>query len=572
MLRMSTLFVRTLREDPADAEIRSHRLLVRAGYIRRVAPGSYSWLPLGWRVVRNIERIVRAEMDALGAQEVHFPALLPREPYEATGRWQEYGDDIFKLVDRKGADYLLGPTHEEMFTLMAREVFTSYKDLPAAIYQVQWKFRDEQRSRGGLLRAREFAMKDSYTFDRDDDGLAAAYQRHRAAYQRIFDRLGLDYVIVQALSGAMGGSQSEEFLCPLPVGEDTFVRCTSCDYAANVEAMEVPVSQAIPYADAPPAHVEDTPDTPTIESLVALLNDRFPERSWTAADTLKNVVVTIVQPTGELGPLVVGVPGDRDVDLDRLAAQVYPATVEPFEDFESYPQLVRGYIGPPFDGVRYVVDPRVAPGTSWVTGANEDGRHVIGLVAGRDFAVDEVISAADVRAGDPCPRCGADVELARGVEIGHVFALGRKYADALGLRVLDEHDKEITVTMGSYGLGISRALAAVAETMSDDSGLVWPASIAPAQVHVIVAGKSPEVREAADRLVEGLEVEVLYDDRTDVSVGVKFNDAELIGIPTIIVVGRGIADGVVEMRDRRTGERADVPVEQVRSELAKYPR
>ncbi|MBA2560735.1 MAG: proline--tRNA ligase, partial [Propionibacteriales bacterium] len=318
-LRMSSLFLRTLREDPADAEVPSHRLLVRAGYIRRAAPGIYSWLPLGYRVLRNIERIVREEMDAIGAQEVHFPALLPREPYEASHRWTDYGDGIFRLKDRKGADYLLGPTHEEMFTLLVKDLYSSYKDLPLSLYQIQTKYRDEQRPRAGLLRGREFVMKDSYSFDVDDEAFLASYQAHRKAYIKIFDRLGFDYVIVAAMSGAMGGSASEEFLATAENGEDTYVRCTNCDYAANVEAVRVPTPVASSWDDMPAAHAEPTPDTPTIETLVDHLNERFPreDRTWTAADTLKNVLVVLVHPDGTREPLAIGVPGDRDVDLKR---------------------------------------------------------------------------------------------------------------------------------------------------------------------------------------------------------------------------------------------------------------
>src|SRR3954451_649330 len=349
---MSTLFLRTARDDPADAQVPSHRLLVRAGYIRRVAPGGFAWLPLGYRVLRNIERVVREEMDAMGAQEVHFPALLPREPYEASGRWTEYGDNIFRLKDRRGADHLLAPTHEEMFTLLVKDMYSSYKDLPLSLYQIQTKYRDEARPRAGLLRVREFVMKDSYSFDVDDAGLDRSYAAHREAYIRIFDRLGLDYVIVSALSGGMGGSNTEEFLTPASVGEDTYVRCTICDYAANVEALRTLVPPALPYDDVPAAHVEDTPDTPTIETLVALANGRSDlrrsDRDWTAADTLKNVVVKLRPPGGKGELLAIGLPGDRDVDAKRLEAVVHPAVVEPFTDgdFAENPGLVRGYIGP----------------------------------------------------------------------------------------------------------------------------------------------------------------------------------------------------------------------------------
>ncbi|HVQ89007.1 MAG TPA: proline--tRNA ligase [Actinomycetes bacterium] len=575
LLRMSSLFLRTLREDPADAEVPSHRLLVRAGYIRRAAPGIYSWLPLGYEVLRNVERVVREEMNLSGAQEVHFPALLPREPYEATGRWTEYGDNIFRLKDRKGADYLLGPTHEEMFSLLVKDLYSSYKDLPLSIYQIQTKYRDEARPRAGLLRGREFIMKDSYSFTVDDDGLQRAYDQHREAYIRTFDRLGLPYVIVAAMSGAMGGSASEEFLAPCDVGEDTYVSCTSCDYAANVEAVRTPVPADIDFTSVPAAHAEQTPDTPTIATLVDLLN-KTPElqrsdREWTAADTLKNVVVNIRYPDGRVEALAIGLPGDRDIDDKRLQAQVEPAEVEPFtdEDFAKQPTLIKGYIGPKALGaekpakVRYLVDPRVVPGSRWVTGADADGQHVIDLVFGRDFTADGVIEAAEVRAGDACPNCGSALQLARGIEIGHIFQLGRKYADALGLRVLDENGKLVTVTMGSYGIGVSRALAAIAELNHDELGLCWPREIAPADVHVVATGKEQSVFDFAAALSLELEaggMRVLYDDRPKVSPGVKFKDAELLGIPTIVVIGKNLADDVIEVRDRRSGDRRDVPV------------
>ncbi len=574
LLRMSSLFLRTLREDPADAEVPSHKLLVRAGYIRRAAPGIYSWLPLGYLVYRNVERVVREEMDRAGFQEVHFPALLPREPYEATGRWTEYGDNLFRLKDRKGNDMLLGPTHEEMFTLLVKDLYSSYKDLPLSIYQIQIKYRDEARPRAGILRGREFVMKDSYSFDVDDAGLERSYQKHRDAYIKTFDRLGLDYVIVSAMSGAMGGSKSEEFLQPTEVGEDTFVRCTNGDYAANVEAVVTPVPAARDWDGVPAAHVEDTPDTPTIDTLVAHADAhlaRADGRAWTAADTLKNVVVTLVHPDGAREPLVVGVPGDREVDLKRLEAAVAPAEVEPFTEFEKYPALVKGYIGPAVlgekstTGIRYLLDPRVVPGTAWITGANEPGRHVFDLVAGRDFTGDGTIEAAEVRDGDACPLCGGTLESARGIEIGHIFQLGRKYAEALGLQVLDENGKLVTVTMGSYGIGVSRAVAAIVEATHDELGLVWPREVAPADVHVVATGKDVEVFDTATRISEELEaagVRVLYDDRPKVSPGVKFKDAELVGVPTILVVGKGLADGMVEIKDRRTGDRQEVPVAQ----------
>jgi prolyl-tRNA synthetase len=587
VLRMSSLFVRTLRDDPVDAEVPSHRLLVRAGYIRRAAPGIYTWLPLGLRVLRRIEQIIRDEMDAIGSQELLFPALLPREPYDASGRWTQYGAGIFRLKDRKGGDYLLGPTHEEMFTLVVKDLYSSYKDLPLSIYQIQTKYRDEARPRAGLLRGREFIMKDAYTFDIDDAGLDASYQKFRDAYIRVFDRLGFDYVIVKAMSGAMGGSKSEEFLATATVGEDTYVRCTRCDYAANVEAVSVPVPAPVAYDDAPAAHAEKTPDTPTIETLVDHLNEKFPrdDRPWHASDTLKNVVFSVRLPDGTTEALAIGLPGDREVDEKRLEAQLGEGAVfEPFDDahFAARPTLTKGYLGPGAlgekkpAGVRYLVDPRVVEGTRWVTGADVSGSHVLDLVAGRDFNADGVIEVAEVRDGDPCPNCdGGTLESARGIEMGHIFQLGRLYAEALGLQVLDENGKLVTVTMGSYGIGPSRAVAAIAEGTLDDIGLCWPRNVSPADVHIVATGKDDAIFEAAARLTDALAergLTVLYDDRPKVSPGVKFKDAELIGVPTIVTVGRGLADAVVEVKDRRTGERHDVPVAEAPAHLADLVR
>jgi prolyl-tRNA synthetase len=557
VLRMSTLFLRTLREDPADAEVPSHKLLVRAGYVRRVAPGIYSWLPLGLKVLRNVERIIREEMDAMGAQEVQFPALLPREPYEATNRWTEYGDGIFRLKDRKGNDYLLGPTHEELFTLMVKSEYSSYKDLPVSLYQIQNKYRDEARPRAGILRGREFLMKDSYSFDLDDEGLTQSYQAHRDAYVRIFERLGLDYKIVFAVSGAMGGSASEEFLAVTPSGEDTYVACTTCDYAANVEAATVRAPAAMDPTAQQALEVLDTPDTPTIESLAAFLGVE-------AKDTLKNVVLQLRNPDGTTELLVVGVPGDREVDLKAVEANVFPAEVEPFEDFAKHPGLVRGYIGPQvLEGleIRYLVDTRVTTGSAWVTGANAQGKHARNVVMGRDFVPAGTIPAAEVRDGDLCPLCGSVLAIDKGIEIGHVFQLGRKFADALALDVLGPEGKPVRVTMGSYGIGVSRAVAAIAEQSYDEKGLVWPRSVSPIDVHVVVAGQG-EQQEGGETLAAGLEAAglvVLLDDRKKVSPGVAFKDAELIGTPTYVVVGKTLAtDGTVEIRDRRTGSSRSV--------------
>jgi prolyl-tRNA synthetase len=574
---MSDLFLRTLREDPADAEVPSHKLLVRGGYVRRIAPGIYSWLPLGMRVLRNIERIVREEMDAIGGQEVHFPALLPKEPYEASGRWTEYGDALFRLKDRKKADYLLGPTHEELFTLMVKGETSSYRDFPITLYQIQTKYRDEERPRAGILRGREFVMKDSYSFDLSDAGLAESYAAHRVAYQRIFSRLGLEIQIVSAMSGAMGGSASEEFLAPCETGEDTYVRCLESGYAANVEAVTTPAPPERPIADQPEAVVYDTPDTPTIDTLVAHVNSlglrdgNGGARTFTAADTLKNVMVKTRMPgSSDWSLLGVGVPGDREVDMKRLEAAVSPAAVVLLEDadFAANPFLTKGYIGPvglAKNGVRYLVDPRIVTGTAWVTGADEPGRHVVDLVAGRDFTPDGTIEAADVRAGDPSPDGAGPLVAARGIEMGHIFQLGRKYADALGLSAAGEDGRPVTVTMGSYGVGVSRAVAAIAEQHPDAKGLVWPREVAPFDVHLVIAGKDVTHTEAAETIAAGLAaagLEVLLDDRK-ATPGVKFADAELIGVPTAITVGRGLANGVVEVTERATGARREVGVDEV---------
>ncbi|PRB08374.1 proline--tRNA ligase [Microbacterium sp. MYb64] len=570
--RLSNFFLRTLREDPAGAEVASHKLLIRAGYIRPQASGIFAWLPLGLRVKARIEKVVREEMAAAGAQEVHFPALMPREAYEASGRWDEYGDLLFRLQDRKGGDYLLAPTHEEAFTLLVKDLYSSYKDLPLTIFQIQDKYRDEARPRAGLLRGREFTMKDAYSFDASDAGLDVSYQAQRDAYERIFQRLGLEYVIVQADAGAMGGSRSEEFLHPTPVGEDTFVRSEG-GYAANVEAYTTAIPEPLPFDAASAPVIFDSPNTPTIETLVTHANANL-EGDFTAADTLKNVVLALTHLDGTRELVVIGIPGDREVDEKRAEVAFAPAEIEPAtpDDFEKHPLLVKGYIGPwsptgailgeeSATGIRYLLDPRVVEGTSWITGANIDQKHAHSVIAGRDFSADGIVEIANVREGDPAPDGSGPVHLARGMEIGHVFQLGRKYADALGLKVLDENGKLVTVTMGSYGIGVTRILAIIAELNNDDKGLIWPASVAPFDVHVVAAGRDQvafEVAADAAAQLEAAGLDVLYDDRPKVSPGVKFGDAELVGVPRVLVVGRGAADGQVELWDRRSGERDTV--------------
>jgi len=560
--RMSRLMIKTLRDDPADAETASHKLLVRAGYVRRSSAGIWTWLPLGKKVLENVSRVVREEMDAIGGQEVLLPALLPKEPYEASGRWEEYGDLLFRLKDRKGADYLLGPTHEEIFTLTVKDQCTSYKDLPVILYQIQTKYRDEARPRSGVLRGREFQMKDSYSFDTTDEGLEQSYALHREAYTKIFERLGLDYRIVSAVSGAMGGSASEEFLAPAAAGEDTFVDCPACDYAANTEAVTVKVEPADGSTHGPVEEL-DTPDTPTIESLAEYLG-------VPAAATLKNLLIKV---DGEI--VAVGVPGNREVDLGKLGEHLAPATVElvTAEDFTDRPDLVRGYVGPQGlagKAFRYLADPRVASGTAWVTGANKEGKHARNVVAGRDFEVDEYLDTVVVEPGDPCPKCGTGLKIDRAIEIGHIFQLGRKYADAFDLDVLGQNGKPARVTMGSYGIGVSRAVAALAEQTHDEKGLCWPREIAPADVHVVAAGKAKQTELALEvgEQLGAAGLRVLVDDRAGVSPGVKFTDAELLGVPTIVVAGRRAAEGVVEVKDRRTGEREELTVEEAVARLS----
>ena len=571
MLRMSTLLLRTLRDDPADAEVASHKLLVRAGFVRRVAAGIYSWLPLGYRTYRKIENIIRQEMDAAGFQEVHFPALLPKDPYEATNRWAEYGPDLFRLQDRKKNDYLLGPTHEEMFTLMVKGEFSSYKDLPLSIYQIQTKFRDEPRPRSGIIRGREFVMKDSYSFDVDDAGLEVSYQKHRDAYIKTFDRLGLKYNIVSAVSGAMGGSKSEEFLAPCPTGEDTYVLCNSCGYAANVEAMVTKVD-TFTGEKVGALEVLDTPNTPTIDSLVELFNTKY-SANISAANTLKNVLIM-----ADEKPISVLVPGDREVDLKRLGANLSGVKdLRLFEDvdFAKYPKLVKGYVGPQDAkelGLKLYADPRVVEGSHWITGANKKDKHAKNVTCGRDFKVEQYVEAAEVKAGDNCPKCAKPVIIDRAIEIGHIFQLGQKYAKSLGLSVLDKEGKPVVVTMGSYGIGVSRAVAAIAEQTYDELGLCWPAEIAPADVHIVATGKEDKPFEVAEQIAKDLEakgLEVLLDDRREASAGVKFKDAELIGISKIIIVGKSLADGKVEVRDRKSADKQEVVLADVVKHLVK---
>ena len=587
------MFLRTLREDPADADVDSAKLLQRAGYVRKAAPGIWTWLPLGLKVLNKIEAVIREEMNAIGAQEVHFPALLPREPYEATHRWEEYGENLFRLKDRHDADYLLAPTHEEMFTLLVKDMYSSYKDLPVTLYQIQTKYRDEFRPRAGLIRGREFVMKDAYSFTLDEEGMRKAYMDERGAYERVFQRLDLPYVPVFAMSGPMGGSASEEFLAPMPIGEDTFALAPS-GKAWNVEALTTPDVPEVDCSATPAASKRPTPDAKTIEKMVACADAMYPRedgRGWAATDILKNVAIVVKHTEDEEHPqgwrevVVIGVPGDRQVDMKRLEAQFAPFEIEEAgeEDLKKHPELVPGYIGPMVLGpqgkaagvdepVRYLIDAHIARGSAWFTGADEHEVDYYDLVYGRDFEADGTVEAVEVRHGDMSPDGSGPLSFERGVEIGQVFQLGLKYSKALDLKVLDQNGKTVPVWMGCYGIGVSRVLACIAEIHHDDKGLAWPSIIAPAQVHVVATGKDEAAFDAAEQLVAELEdrgVEVIYDDRRKVSPGVKFKDAELIGVPLIAVVGRDtVNNGTIEVRDRNGEHSVAVPVADAAAEIA----
>jgi prolyl-tRNA synthetase len=563
-MRMSQLFLRTLRDDPSDAEVDSHRLLVRAGFIRKVAAGVYSWLPLGYRVLRKVEQIVREEMDDAGAQELLLPIVQPLELWQRTGRDKAYGPLMFKLTDRKESGFALAPTAEEVITVTVSNEYGSYRDLPVNLYQINWKYRDELRPRFGLLRSREFLMKDAYSFDADIEGLKASYKLMYDAYHRVFERCGLSFRPVEAQAGEIGGDVNHEFMAVAAVGEDDFVWCRSCDYAANVEA----AVRAAPDRSDPATGIEDmaavhTPDLPGIKGVSEFLGVEPNEM-------LKCIAFDV---DGEMGLALV--PGDREVNPFALNQALAGRKVRLWEDadFDAHPDVPKGYIGAHFPGATVrVADPAVGiPNRSgWVTGANKVDHHVRHAVLGRDFEVDTFADLVTVVTGDPCPRCGAPLSVDRGIEVGHTFQLGTKYSVALGADYTDETGQQHPMVMGCYGIGVSRVVAAVVEEHHDENGLKWPAALAPYQVHLIsLPGKgeaAPEVRAAADRLYDALKaagVEVLYDDR-DQSPGVKFADADLLGMPTQLVLGgKGLARGVVERKARASGERDEVALDEV---------
>jgi prolyl-tRNA synthetase len=559
-MRMSRLFLRTLRDDPSDAEVDSHRLLVRAGYIRKVASGFYSWLPLGARVLQRVTEIVREEMDRAGAQEVLLPIAQPLELWERTGRDQSYGPLMFKLEDRKGTGFALSPTAEELITATVAGEYTSYRDLPVNLYQINWKYRDELRPRFGLLRAREFLMKDAYSFDRDLVGLQAAYDVMFDAYGQVFTRCGLTFRAVKAQSGEIGGDTSQEFMAVAAVGEDAFVWCENCDYAANTEAAtRQPLGEAAVPDVGPRAKVH-TPDLSGIDEVAKHLG--------TSSDLLLKCIA--FDADGELGLALV--PGDREVNEFAIERALPGHTIRLYNDadFTAHPELPRGYIGPDFAGATVVLaDSSVRARHGWVTGANETGHHTTDTLLGRDFMPTHWDEIVVVEPGDACPSCGAPLRVDRGIEVGHVFQLGTKYTEALGANYTDDAGEQHPMVMGCYGIGISRIVAAVAEEHHDDNGLTWPAALAPYDVHLLALG---DVAPAADSLYSELQsagYAVLYDDR-DARPGVKFADADLLGVPVQFVVGtKGLARGVVERKMRATGERDELQLDAVVAALAR---
>jgi prolyl-tRNA synthetase len=565
-MRMSRLFLRTLRDDPADADIDSHRLLVRAGCIRRLASGVYAWLPLGQRVLAKVEQIVREEMDAAGAQEMTLPIAQPLELWKQSGRDEAYGPLMFRLHDRKDAEFCLSPTAEEAITSIVAGEYSSYRDLPLNVYQINWKYRDELRPRFGLLRAREFLMKDAYSFHVDVDDLKRTYADMYDAYVRVFERCALTFRAVEGESGEIGGDVNHEFMAVAAVGEDDFVWCPSCDYAANVEVARRRSERRNEPVDAPPREKVHTPDMPGITAVAAHLG--LPE-----SGLLKSIAFDL-----DGTPALALVPGDREVNPVALAEALAPRSVRLYDeaDFDAHPELVKGYIGPDASGLALVVaDPLVSEPQAWVTGANELDHHVRDSVLGRDFEVQEWADLVAVVPGDPCPSCGAALAIDRGIEVGQVFEIGTKYSEALGGLYTDEAGDQHPMVMGCYGIGVSRIVSAVVEQHHDDDGIAWPEALAPYDVHLVaLPGKgeaAADVRATAERLYEELGdagVAVLYDDR-DASPGVKFADADLLGMPVRLTIGaKGVARGIVERRVRSTGEQDELPLDTAAATLA----
>ncbi len=556
-MRWSQLYVPTLRDTPAEAEVVSHQLLLRAGYIRQLAAGIYSYLPLARRSLLKIERIIREEMDAIGAQEFFLPELHPAEVWRQSGRWEAMGHDMFRLQDRGGRELCLGMTEEEVMTTIARGELRSYKQLPQLWYQIQAKFRDEPRPKSGLIRVRRFTMKDCYSFDLDAAGLDVSYEKHRQAYCRIFDRCGLDYIAVEAHSGAMGGSQSQEFSVPSDAGEDVIVVCGSCGYAANLEkAVSKAVQPSAPDAEGEAGPEEfETPGKKTIAEVAEFTS--LPETSQ-----IKSLVMVAAEK-----PVLALLRGDHALSESKLGSVLETADLRP-----AHPEEIRewfgadaGSLGPVgVTTIDLIADEALRGRRNMIAGANKDGYHLRNITAGRDFEP-RYSDLRQVVEGDPCASCGAALELKKCIEVGHIFKLGYRYSESMGLRVLDPDGKEVAPIMGSYGIGLERILTAAIEQGHDDAGMVLPTSIAPYEVVVTpINMKNDGQREAAEALYKrcsGLGLDVLLDDRQE-RAGVKFNDADLIGIPYRITVGRKITDGLVELTARSTRQSTDVTLEE----------
>ncbi len=559
-MRISELFSRTLRDAPADAELASHQLAIRAGLVRPVAAGIYAMLPLGWRVLRKIEAILRAEMDAAGGQEIRMPVVQPAEIWQATGRWDSFGPVLQRFASDNGREFALGPTHEEIVAMLAAREIGSYKHLPQHVYQIQTKYRNEPRARGGLIRLREFTMKDSYTLDVDHDALDRAYDRIYQAYHAIFERAGVPVVPVEADTGAMGGRTSHEFVLRHPQGEDAFVQCDRCGYAANVEAAAFAIAQDAP---APPEPVQKvaTPDCKTIQAVADFIG-------VPTAQTLK-AVFFVAEPHGEPDRFVfVVIRGDLEVNEVELANALDGAALRPATDDEIRAVgAVPGYASPIGlgDAALVVADRSARMGANFVAGANEDGYHLTGVNVPRDFEPDLEVDIAEAFDGATCGRCGQGaLRVERAIELGHCFKLGTRYSEAVGVTYLDENGVAQPVVMGSYGIGLERLMAAIIETHHDEWGIIWPPSVAPFDVHLVTLGKSPEHIELAQRIAADLEaagVEVLLDDRAE-SAGVKFADADLIGIPLRITVSnKALEQNGVEVKWRQSKDRFVVPLD-----------
>ena len=563
-MRMSNLLMPTLREVPAEAEIASHRLMLRAGLIRKLAAGIYSYLPLGLRTLKKVENIVREEMDKAGAQELLMSALLPAEAYQASGRWDVFGPSMFKLKDRGDRDFCLGPTHEELFTQCVIDNVKSYKEYPMTLYQIQTKYRDEGRPRFGVIRSREFVMKDAYSFDLDQKGLDESYQKMYDAYNRIFTRLGLDFTVVDADSGAMGGSGSQEFMVKSPVGEDGIAYCDDCGYAANYEKCEcIPQEVSQIEGDLPLEKIE-TPDAHTIDELVESLGMQA-----------HNFAKTIIYKADDKY-IAAMVRGDRDVNEVKLKNLVGCR-----DDLElAEPAVVRditnaqvGFAGPINLGIPVYADKEVELMKNFVVGANETDMHYKNVNMGRDFTPDVVADIRVVVTGDKCPKCGGTIKSEQGIEVGHIFKLGTKYSDALGLKYLDESGKQQTVIMGCYGIGVTRCVAAAVEQLHDDNGIIWPVSIAPYQAILVPANyKDEEQVKAAEKLYNELTeagIETIIDDRAE-RAGVKFKDADLIGIPVRVVVGKKLSEGIVEYKERAMESAVDIPLSDAVAKVTEF--